>query len=89
MEHHIETHGPPVHARARRLNLEKLTAAKTQFLKMEEMGIIRRSISSWSSPLHVVPKAGKMEDMGIIRRSNSPWSSPLHVVPKAGGQWRP
>ena len=84
VEHHIETHGPPVHARARRLNPEKLRAVKAEFLKMEEMGIMRRSNSPWSSPLHVVPKAEKMEEMGIIRRSNSPWSSPLHVVPKAG-----
>ena len=31
VEHHIETYGPPVHARARRLNPEKLTAAKAEF----------------------------------------------------------
>ena len=43
VEHHIETHGPPVHARAQRLNPEKLAAVKAEFLKMEEMGIIRRS----------------------------------------------
>ena len=42
VEHHIITHGPPVHAQARRLNPEKLAAAKAEFLKMEEMGIIRR-----------------------------------------------
>ena len=33
VEHHIETYGPPVHARARRLNPEKLTAAKAEFEK--------------------------------------------------------
>ena len=50
VEHHIETHGPPVHARARRLNPEKLTAAKAEFLKMEEMGIIPRSPLVFTSP---------------------------------------
>ncbi|KAK3773613.1 hypothetical protein RRG08_022322 [Elysia crispata] len=58
VEHHIVTHGPPTHARARRLDQEKLAAAKAEFLQMEEMGIIRRSKSPWSPPLHVVPKPG-------------------------------
>ena len=40
---------PPVVAKARRLNLEKLSA-------MEKAGIICRSISSWSSFLHMVKK---------------------------------
>ncbi|GFR61289.1 retrovirus-related Pol polyprotein [Elysia marginata] len=35
VEHHIVTHGPPTHARARRLDPEKLAAAKTEFLLME------------------------------------------------------
>ena len=57
VEHHIVTHGPPTHAHARRLDKDKLSAAKAEFLKMEEMGIVRRSKSPWSSPLHVVPKS--------------------------------
>ncbi|GFO14864.1 transposon ty3-g Gag-Pol polyprotein [Plakobranchus ocellatus] len=57
VEHHIVTHGPPTHARARRLDLEKLSAAKSEFLQMEEMGIVRRSKSAWSLPLHIVPKS--------------------------------
>ncbi|GFS03712.1 retrovirus-related Pol polyprotein [Elysia marginata] len=43
VEHHTVTHGPPTHARARRLDPEKLAAAKNEFLQMEEMGIVRRS----------------------------------------------
>lgn len=35
IEHFIMTKGPPVHARARRLSPDKLSAAKTEFAKME------------------------------------------------------
>ena len=44
--------GPPVFAKARRLDPEKLASAKAEFLKMEKAGIVRRSSSPWSSPLH-------------------------------------
>ncbi|GFN79523.1 Pol polyprotein [Plakobranchus ocellatus] len=43
VEHHIITQGPPTHSRARRLDQAKLSAAKAEFLQMEDMGIIRRS----------------------------------------------
>ena len=56
VEHVIETEGQPLYARARRLDQEKLKTAKAEFQKMEEAGIIRRSDSSWASPLHMVPK---------------------------------
>ena len=39
VEHFITTRSPPVHARARRLPLEKLAAAKSEFNRMEAMGI--------------------------------------------------
>ena len=55
VEHHIETTGPPVHAKYRRLDAEKYAAAEAEFLKMEKAGIIRRSNSPWSLPLHMVP----------------------------------
>lgn len=56
--HFIQTTGPPVHARSRRLPPEKLIIIKKEFDHMLELGIIRPSCSSWSSPLHVVPKKG-------------------------------
>ena len=55
VRHYIQTTGRPLHARPRRLDGEKLRIAREEFLKMEQLGIIRRSDSPWSSPLHVVP----------------------------------
>ncbi|GFS23889.1 retrovirus-related Pol polyprotein [Elysia marginata] len=55
--HHIPTSGPPVHARARRLDNDKLSAAKAEFEKLERLGSIRRLSSPWSSPLHMVRKS--------------------------------
>ena len=57
VKHYIQTSGRPLHARPRRLDGEKLRIAKEEFLKMEQLGIVRRSDSPWASPLHVVPKA--------------------------------
>jgi hypothetical protein len=57
VEHVIETTGRPVTAKFRRLDPDKLQAAKKEFLKMEKEGIIRRSSSCWASPLHMVMTA--------------------------------
>ena len=53
---YIETTGPPIFARVRRLSPKKLAIAKQEFAEMEEMGIIQRSKLAWSSPLHMVDK---------------------------------
>ncbi len=57
VKHHIHTGShPPVFAKSRRLDSEKLQLAKAEFKRLESAGIIRRFTLSWASPLHMVPK---------------------------------
>jgi hypothetical protein len=56
VKHTIETTGRPVSAKFCRLDAAKLMAAKAEFMQVEKQGIIRRSSSQWSSPLHMVLK---------------------------------
>ncbi len=59
VEHHIHTGShPPVFAKSRRLDPEKLQIAKAEFKRLESAGIVHRSTSPWVSPLHMVPKKG-------------------------------
>ena len=67
----------PISSRYCRLDPEKLEVGRKDFVEMEAQGIVRRSISSWSSPLHMVEKAD-----GHVETTNcSTWPQNPNLYP--------
>nr|XP_040582633.1 uncharacterized protein LOC121131176 [Lepeophtheirus salmonis] len=56
VQHEIFTTGNPCFSRTHRLTSEKETIVRKEDSKLLSPGIIHRSKSNWSSPIHLVPK---------------------------------
>ena len=77
----MQIQGPLISARARYLPPDKLKLARAEFDKLETLGIIRRSNSPWSFPLHMVPKGYGWRPCGDYHRLNNVSTTDKYPVP--------
>lgn len=79
--HYIETNGPPVYSKPRRLHPELYKKAKKEFNEMLRLGIIRYSKSPWASPLLLRKKADNeirpCGDYRMLNKITTPDQYPL------------
>lgn len=68
---HLPTTGPPAYVKPRRMGPDMTKKLKPIFDTMLKKGIIRRSTSAWSSPIHCVKKKnGEIRPVGDYRALN-------------------
>lgn len=80
--HFIQTKGPPVTAKPRRLHPSVYDAVKNEFEFLLDQGVIRPSKSNWSSPLHVVKKnSDSIRVVGDYRRLNAVTDFDSYPIP--------
>jgi Reverse transcriptase (RNA-dependent DNA polymerase) len=85
VEHHILTKGPPATTKFRRLDPTQLAAAKAEFQQMLAADVVRRSSSSWASPLHMVRKKDSgWRPCGDFRRLNAQTADNKYPLPNMG-----